>query len=325
MKAYNAPAPARIQAMPPADTPGADKADIVAFLGQFSIETTPRENARLWSYREHLEVGTSVSIVFVPGTDISDVIKTAGRLRCDGLNPVPHLAARSIVGRHQLNEFLACLSGEAGVDEVLVIGGSIGTPVGEFHCSMDLLNTGLFDRHGIRRIGVAGHPEGNSAIGDVGLRRTLSKKNEYAKRTDAEVHLVTQFCFEAAQIIEWDMALHAQGNRLPIHVGIPGLATLKTLLNFARLCGVGSSVRALKGRAGAFAKLTTSEAPDALITALARYCATDPDCGIRQAHFYPFGGLAQTSRWAYAVRDGNFVLHPDRSGFAVNDQPASLS
>ena len=59
--------------------------------------------------------------------------------------------------------------------------------------------------------------------------------------------------------------------------------------------------------AGAASKLTVS-APNKLIADLALYQATDPDCGIRKAHFYPLGGLRRSAKWAYAVADGHFTL-----------------
>src|SRR5947207_890592 len=108
---------------------------------------------------------------------------------------------------------------------------------------MQVLATGLLDRYGIRKIGVAGHPEGSPDITDEAIAQALRWKNDFAERTDADIYLVTQFCFEADPIIRWDKRIRAEGNRLPIHVGIPGLATLKTLMAHAKACGIGPSMR----------------------------------------------------------------------------------
>ena len=132
-----------------------------------------------------------------------------------------------------------------GVEDVVALGGAVNRPVGEYESSMQLLETGLFDKHGIKRIGVAGHPEGSPDISDKGLAEALTWKNAFAERSDAYVYLATQFCFEAAPIIAWDQAIREAGNRLPIHIGIPGLATLKTLINHAKACGIGPSMRVL--------------------------------------------------------------------------------
>jgi len=176
---------------------------------------------------------------------------------------------------------------------------------------MQLLGTGVFDRHGIRDIGVAGHPEGSPDIKDEGIRAALKWKNEFAQRTGARMYVTTQFCFEAGPIIAWDRRLQAEGNRLPIHIGIPGLATIKTLMAHAQACGIGPSMRFISRQALNVAKLLTVSAPDALVTALSEYKATDPKCGISTVHVYPLGGLQKSASWAYAVAEGRIDLKYD--------------
>src|SRR3546814_11330104 len=85
----------------------------------------------------------------------------------------------------------------------------------------------------------------------------LAWKNAFAERSYAQFYIATQFCFEAAPIIAWDKAMRAAGNRLPIHIGVPGLATIKTLINHAKACGVGPSMRFLTRQARNVAKLMT--------------------------------------------------------------------
>jgi methylenetetrahydrofolate reductase (NADPH) len=230
---------------------------------------------------------------------------------------VPHLAARSIASAAVFEQHVKRITQEAGVKQVLLIGGSITTPVGEIADTMQLLETGILDRHGIRKIGVAGHPEGCPDIPDQAIRAALVWKNAFAQRTGAELYLVTQFCFEAEPIIRWDQAIQAQGNRLPIHIGIPGLATIKTLLAHARACGIGPSMRFLTRQAMNVAKLLTVSEPDRLVTALAEYHATHPGCGIERAHVYPLGGLKKSADWSYAVADGRFRMNAAGDGFVV--------
>jgi methylenetetrahydrofolate reductase (NADPH) len=183
---------------------------------------------------------------------------------------------------------------------------------------MQMLGTGLFDKHGIQSIGVAGHPEGSPDMSDAAITQALRWKNDFAERTDADIYIVTQFCFEAAPIIEWDKRLRMEGNRLPIHIGIPGLATIKTLMGHAKACGIGPSMRFLSRQAISVAKLLVVSAPDKLVAALAAYKATDPDCGIAAAHMFPLGGLKKSADWSYAVVDGRFSLSSDATGFTVS-------
>ena len=284
------------------------KQQIVDFLGGFSIETTPGSAAKIPDYREYLRPGATVSVTFLPGSDFADTVATAKRLKEEGFDPAPHFAARSIPGKAAFEDYLKRLQGEVGVTEAVALGGAVDQPVGDFDSSMQLLETGLFDAYGIKRIGLAGHPEGSPDISDTALAEALTWKNAFAERSDAEFYLATQFCFEAAPIIAWDRQIREAGNKLPIHIGVPGLATIKTLINHARACGVGPSMRVLTRQARNITKLLTVSAPDRLIADLALYRATDPDCGIRKAHFYPLGGLRRSAKWAYAVADGHFTL-----------------
>lgn len=304
-----------------ADTPlpaGRDRPrELSALLDDFSVETTPGAAAKLASHADHLRAGTRVYIAHVAGGDYGSVVEVARRLRAEGMTPVPHIPARSIASRDELDLWLARLSGEAGVEDVLAIAGGLSRPFGPFADSMAVLETGLLDRHGIRRIGLAGHPEGTRDIAEPALREALARKNAFRDRTDADLWLVTQFCFNAEAIIAWDKRIRAQGNRLPVHIGIAGLASLKTLVRYARLCGVGPSMRALTRNASNVARLATEAAPDGVLAALARYKATDPDCGIERAHFFPFGGIPRTAAWAYAAAAGRTVFRPDGQGFQV--------
>ena len=175
-----------------------------------------------------------------------------------------------------------------------------------------------FDKYGITKIGFAGHPEGSPDIPELAIKQALRRKNELARRTDAEIYLVTQFCFEAGPIIKWDKIIQAEGNRLPIHIGIPGLATAKTLLAYAKACGIGPSARFITRQAMNVAKLLTVSTPDRLVTALASYQANNPPCGIKAAHVFPLGGLKKSADWSYAVAEGRFQVRPDGEGFSVD-------
>lgn len=291
--------------------------NIRAFLADFTAETTPFSAAKVEDFRQVLRPGATVFITFLPGSDFDDTIAVAARLRREGFNPVPHLAARSIPDQGFLDEGLRRLRGEADIDEVLTIAGAVDEPVGAFSDSMQILDTGLLDKHGIRKIGVAGHPEGSPDMSAAAIAEALTWKNTFAERTGADLYIVTQFCFEAEPIIAWDKAMRAAGNTLPIRIGIPGLASVKTLLNYAQACGIGNSMAFLKKQARNVTKLMTVSAPDKLIADLAHYKATGPECGIVGCHMYPLGGIRKTAKWTYAVVDGDFVMNSKVGGFSL--------
>ena len=292
--------------------------NIADFMSGFSLETTPGSAANILDFREHVRVGASVYITFLAGSDFNDTIAVAKRLRKEGFNPVPHCCARSIPNKEFFEQSLKSLHEEAGVSQVLLVGGAVPYPVGEFSDSMQLVETGLLDKYGITKIGFAGHPEGSPDIPELAIKQAIRRKNEFARRTDAEIYLVTQFCFEAEPIIRWDKIIQAEGNKLPIHIGIPGLATVKTLLAHAKACGIGPSARLIAKQAMNVAKLLTVSTPDRLVTALADYQAHNPSCGIKAAHVFPLGGLKKSADWSYAAAEGRFQLHPDGKGFSVD-------
>jgi len=292
--------------------------EITSFMAGFSLETTPNSAAKVRDFREHVRAGTDVYITFLPGAEFADTVAVARRLHDEGFNAVPHIAVRSLRSRASFESHLRALVEEAGVRQVLLIGGAVSQPLGEFSDTMQVLETGLLDKYRIGRIGLAGHPEGCPDIPDEAIAHALKWKNDLAARTDARMYLVTQFCFEAEPIIAWDRRIQAEGNRLPIHVGIPGLATVKTLLGHAKACGIGPSMRFLSKQALDVARLLTVSAPDKLVADLAAYRASDPRCGIAGAHMYPLGGLKKSADWAYAVADGRFEFNPNGQGFHVD-------
>ena len=103
---------------------------IIDLLSGFTTETTPGAAGKIADYRAHLRPGATVSVTFLPGSDFADTVAVATRLRREGFNPVPHLAARSIPSRAFLEESLARLVGDAGVDQALLIGGGLATDPG---------------------------------------------------------------------------------------------------------------------------------------------------------------------------------------------------
>jgi methylenetetrahydrofolate reductase (NADPH) len=228
------------------------------------------------------------------------------------------VAARNIVDRASLDDYMRRAAGEAGVTQVLAIAGAMEKSCGEFADSMQLLNTGLFEKHGIRTIGVAGHPESCSCCAEARLWEALRWKDAFAAQSGVDVHIVTQFAFESAPIIAYDRALRREGIELPLHIGIPGVASLKTLLGYAVSCGVGNSIDFLKRQAQNVTRLLLPSAPDKLLVDLARHVVGEPKTRICKLHFFTLGGLQKTAKWVNAIRDGRFALRPDLSGISVD-------
>ena len=274
---------------------------ISSLLNGFSTEVTPTSASKIDNFQDHLSLGTSINVTFLAGSNLRDTVEVCKRLNEEGFNPIPHIVARNFENTKALEVFLDLLVSTADVCEVLVIAGGIARPLGPFSDSLQILNSGLLEKYQIRKVGVAGHPEGSPDIGKDKLATAISDKNHWAKNSDIEAYITTQFCFEVPSIITWEKNIRRDGNKLPIHIGIPGPATLNTLIKFATMSGIGPSIRVLKRQTKNLAKLVFTQDPYNIIEGIAYAKSQDPDCLLKQLHFYPFGGLAKTAAWIKGV------------------------
>lgn len=286
--------------------------EVEAFLQGYSIEVMPRTAEKIPSFRDLLPLGTRVYIAHIEGTPIEDMVATAKRIAAEGYAVMPHFPARIIKDKDVLGDWIARYQGEANVTQALILAGGVTKPHGDFDSSMELLESGLFDKAGFTRLHVAGHPEGNKDIDPDGTNlnvdAALQWKQKFSERSDAEMALATQFAFEAGPIIEWANAIKAAGVDIPIHIGIAGPAKLQTLIKFAIACGVGASLKVLQKRAMDVTKLLLPYEPTDVITQLAAHKAKNPDFNISHVHFFPLGGIKTNANWA--IRNGGNSATP---------------
>jgi methylenetetrahydrofolate reductase (NADPH) len=286
--------------------------EVEAFLQGYSIEVMPRTAEKIPSFRDLLPLGTRVYIAHIEGTPIEDMVATAKRIAAEGYAVMPHFPARIIKDKDVLGDWIARYQGEANVTQALILAGGVTKPHGDFDSSMELLESGLFDKAGFTRLHVAGHPEGNKDIDPDGTNlnvdAALQWKQKFSERSDAEMALATQFAFEAGPIIEWANAIKAAGVEIPIHIGIAGPAKLQTLIKFAIACGVGASLKVLQKRAMDVTKLLLPYEPTDVITQLAAHKAKNPDFNISHVHFFPLGGIKTNANWA--IRNGGNSATP---------------
>ena len=214
-----------------------------------------------------------VYITMLPGEDFRQVAEKAKELANLSFNPVPHFPARSIKNLDILKDYvMRCKDG--GVKQALVIGGS-AQPVGDFHCSLQLLETGLFEGF---RIGIAGHPEGSPDISDSDLEKAMTDKKPYAD------YIVTQWLMEPDPIIKF-----VSKQTIPVHVGITGPMKISTLLKFANTVGATNSINFIKSNLGKTFDLLKPKDPNDLIEKVKSVTSN--------FHIYTFGGLKETNNW----------------------------
>lgn len=267
----------------------------------YSIEVLPKTAAKVGSFRELLPRGTRVYIAHVVGTPFEEMLSTARRLGDEGFAVMPHLPARLVPDAETLTRWVGCYREEAGVTEALVLAGGTSSSRGPYRSSMALLETGVFDRFGFRRLHLAGHPEGSRDIDPdgctTGADHALIWKQQFSTRTDAQLALVTQFGFDPDSLIRWAERIAALGVSLPIHVGVAGPAKLQTLIKYAVSCGVGPSLKVLQKRARDLTKLLLPYEPADYLAALEAHRRRHPDCNLAQVHVFALGGIEPATEW----------------------------
>ena len=278
-----------------------DKDNLKNFLTGFSIEVTPRAADKIENFSELLPYGTLIYIAHIEGTPIQEMVQTAKKINEQGFLAMPHFPARIIKDKNILKEWISKYQNEANVQHALLIAGGANKPYGDFDSSIQLIESELFDTAGFKTLHVAGHPEGNKDIDPDGstknIDNALSWKYEFSKRTDAEMAITTQFCFDSKTVIEWANSIKNNGIDIPIHIGIAGPAKLQTLLKYSIECGVGASIKILQKRALDLTKLLLPYKPTSILSELAEYKSINSDFNIEKVHFFPLGGIKQVSKF----------------------------
>jgi methylenetetrahydrofolate reductase (NADPH) len=294
----------------------ASSADLITRLASASVEISS-QGRQLPELRDHFAAGTDVTITFLPGDNYHHNVETASALRRGGFNPVPHIAAREIASREVLDDFLARLRGEADVRRVLLIAGDVVAARGPFKSSSEVRASGFLQAHGIAHVSIAGHPEGHPYLDDAGMLAVLEAWRDWQRKTGTRVDIVTQFCFESAPILKFLGKLSGGGIDLPVIVGLAGPATPATLTKFALRCGIGNSMRALRGQIGRYGRLLTDTGPDDVVSGLA--AAPRPVTeAIAGFHLFPFGGLRKAKNWLRNYSEQ--MLPPAREAASAGSQ-----
>ncbi|KAB2919606.1 MAG: hypothetical protein F9K29_04620 [Hyphomicrobiaceae bacterium] len=279
----------------------ASAADVAAVAAELvacgSLEMgaeTPDDARRI---AELLPTGTPVYVNHLPRHALDRGHGALLALHGAGLEPVPHIAARRVASRSEVQTFLDRAVRTAGVRKILLVGGDSPEPAGPYADAAALLRDVSLAGCGVQQIGLAGYPEGHPRIPTTLLNTAMVEKLGLAERQGLGAYVVTQFSFAPNRIVEYcaDLARRAPG--VPIYVGLAGPATPVALLRFARRCGVGASLRALQAQGMGAVRLVTHADPSEQLAALARHCRSGSASNVVGVHLYSFGGVAATAAW----------------------------
>jgi len=273
-----------------------------------SVDVSPGDVRRAVGLAVTLPMELEIFVPWLPNTTPEAMILAAESLRRSGLTPIPHVAARRLGSATEARGLLAGLRSRAGVETVLLIGGDIAPPIGPYKSSLELLRSGVFHAEGIRRVGIAGYPEGRPGIALDTLWQSLHDKVDYARANGLEMFIVSQFCFDGSAIAAWIKRLRARGIVVPVRVGVAGPAKLRKLLQVGLRCGVRSSLRALGQGIGSVARLIATHGPDNVLQDVAATIGGTSHLDRISLHVFAFGGIELTARWLVRFRGGHFSL-----------------
>jgi len=292
-------------------------AQIRALLNDASIEMTCKDVDVLAEVATLLPKGTDIFIALFPNQTFDELTEAAKAVKAVGLTPVPHVPARRIPDLAEVKRIAAGF-GAAGITKMLLIAGDMTAPAGAFDSTLGVLESGEFAKAGIKEMYMAGHPEGHAHMNEQQLREYEQKKVAITNAQGVKLNFVTQVVFEPEPMIEWENTLRRTGIQNPARPGLPGPASIKTLLRYAKICGAGASIKALtSGKASLVASLLGDSGPEGSIRTLARAQA-EGKTKFSGLHFFAFGGFLKTSKFVAAMQRGNIVLSKDGEDFKVN-------
>ncbi|MBO9601989.1 MAG: methylenetetrahydrofolate reductase [Novosphingobium sp.] len=269
----------------------------------YSLEMTAKETEGLKEAAALIRPGTQIAVTFLPGEEMEQRVEAAVLVRELGFEPIVHLSARRITSEAELDKYLGDITTKAGVKRVFIIAGDPPEPEGPYSTSLDIIETGLLEKHGIEIVGIGGHPEGHPNNTPAELWDWMERKLAAIRARGMTPLVVTQFAFDDDAIVAWVKEMRARGIDVPVRLGVPGPAGIKRLLGFAKRCGVGASASVMKKYGISLTNLIGSAGPDKLVKSLEK--GLGEDTGRVRLHFYPFGALTPSAEWinGYAAKN----------------------
>lgn len=243
---------------------------------------------------ERLPPGARVSVTASPTKGIGPTLDLALRLQRRGFAVTPHLSARLIKDRQELESIIQVLASER-VTRALVVGGDSTDP-GKYSDALDLLRAMDEVGHHFSEVAIAGYPEGHPFISGDQLRQALIDKQHYAN------YITTQMCFDVRAMHSWLKGIRLDRIILPVRVGIPGVVDPIKLARIATRIGVGTSMRYIMRNRNVLLRLLRPGAyrPTKLVNALSQI---DQGLALAGLHIFTFNQIEPTMDWLERAGD----------------------
>lgn len=231
-----------------------------------------------------------VTVTASPTKGLETTLATSENLARAGYDVVPHIAARMVHNRTELEEIVARLT-DAGITKLFVPGGDAQAH-GDYPDALALLVDLADLGNPFPHVGIAGYPESHPTIHDDVTIQTMWDKRKYS------THVVSNMTFDPSAVTNWLYRMRLRGIRLPLLLGMPGPIDRAKLLSMATKIGVGDSTKFLVKHKGLMARLT---APGGFTGERFLYsCAAalgEPESLVEGLHVYTFNQVAETEAW----------------------------
>ena len=289
----------------PASTPSSPADALTAEVRRTAIGLAATCSIEMGAHRpedavriaELLPAGTLVYVNHLPRHSLDDTLRGLIAVRAAGLEPVPHVAARRVGSRPELQKFIERAVGEAGIEKMLVLGGDLDKPVGPYSDAASMIKDNVLTHTGIRELGLAGYPEGHARIPLGMLQQSLSDKIAITRAQGLGCYIVTQFSFAPSRVVEYCAGLARRAPDVAVYVGIAGPTNPARLLKYAQTCGVSASFRALQAAGMGAVRLFTHTDPADQLIAVASHTAGGATTNVVGIHLFSFGGIEPTAQW----------------------------
>jgi len=146
---------------------------------------TGMDTVNLARARGAIPPGTRINVTFLGHEDLAQRLAAARAVREYGFVPVPHISARRIESEQELAEFLAALQAVGASENLFVVAGDPAQPARPYGDTLSLLHSGKLEQYGVRRVSVAGYPEGHRFL------RELAGAYHPRRHGDIKLHFYT--------------------------------------------------------------------------------------------------------------------------------------
>jgi methylenetetrahydrofolate reductase (NADPH) len=247
---------------------------------------------------EALPPNAFVSVTCSPAKGIPATLEYTERLIGLGHHPIPHIAARMVESPEETGKLAAWLR-EHSLDEVYVIAGDAPQPAGPYEGALPFIRDLIAADPGVRRIGIAGYPDGHALIPADVVTEQLHAKQAVIRDAGLDGWVSTQMCFDTDLIRSWLRTERAAGLTLPIRLGVPGVVDRARLMSMGTRLGIGTSLRFLAKNRSTVMQLMAPGGYDPTDMVVA-FADDARELGIEALHSFTFNAVEDTRRWQEA-------------------------